>query len=170
MFQKQSKGMLIQSLRNNLSENINLLHQLTNEEITLSFPELGNATIGEHMRHSIELLGSLLDNYENGLINYDKRKRDVMLQTDKTEAIKILEKYCFELDKPNKQLSLVHNCFSDTEMLETNYFRELLYNLEHCIHHQALIKVALHSLPHIRISDSFGIAPSTLEYRKQCAQ
>jgi hypothetical protein len=88
----------------------------------------------------------------------------------KIEAMKILEKYCSELDKPNKSLSLTHNCFSDTETLETNYFRELLYNLEHSIHHQALIKVALYRLPHIKISDSFGIAPSTLEYRKQCAQ
>ncbi|MCL9771076.1 DinB family protein [Flavobacterium sp. HXWNR69] len=162
--------MLVQIVKQNLSENIDLLQQLTNEEFTLSFPELSNATIGEHMRHIIELLGSLVDRYESGIINYDKRKRDIVLQTDKTEAIKILEKYRFELDKPNKQLALAHNCFSDTETLETNYFRELLYNLEHSIHHQALIKVALYRLPHIKVSDSFGIAPSTLDYRKQCAQ
>ena len=162
--------MLVQIVKQNLSENIDLLQQLTNEELTLPFPELSNATIGEHMRHIIELFGCLLENYEYGLINYDDRKRDLLLQTDKNEAIKILEKYRSELDKPNKSLSLTHNCFSDKEMVETNYFRELLYNLEHSIHHQALIKVALYRLPHIKISDSFGIAPSTLEYRKQCAQ
>ena len=162
--------MLVQIVKQNLIENITLLHQLTNEELTLPFPELGNATIGEHMRHIIELFGCLLENYEYGLINYDGRKRDIILQSDTKEAIKILEKYRSELDKPNKSFSLTHNCFSDTETLETNYFRELLYNLEHSIHHQALIKVALYRLPHIKISDSFGIAPSTLEYRKQCAQ
>ncbi|MBE9577052.1 DinB family protein [Flavobacterium proteolyticum] len=162
--------MLVKIVKLNLTENINILQQLTNEEMILPFPELGNATIGEHMRHIIELLGSLLDNYDSGYINYDKRKRDIILQSDTKEAIKILEKYRSELDIPNKSLSLTHNCFSDKEMLETNYFRELLYNLEHSIHHQALIKVALYRLPHIKISDSFGIAPSTLEYRKQCAQ
>ena len=162
--------MLIQSVKNNLSENIDLLRQLTNEEFTQQNPELSNATIGEHMRHIIELFGCLLENYDYGLINYDDRKRDVLLQTDKNEAIAIIEKYRSELDKPNKSLSLTHNCFSDTETLETNYFRELLYNLEHSIHHQALIKVALYRLPQIKISDSFGIASSTLEYRKQCAQ
>lgn len=162
--------MLIQSVKNNLSENIDLLRQLTNEEFTQQNPELSNATIGEHMRHIIELFGCLLENYDYGLINYDDRKRDVLLQTDKNEAIAIIEKYRSELDKPNKSLSLTHNCFSDTETLETNYFRELLYNLEHSIHHQALIKVALYRLPHIKMADSFGIAPSTLEYRKQCAQ
>jgi hypothetical protein len=162
--------MLVEIVKQNLSENIDLLLQLTNEEITLPFPELGNASIGEHMRHIIELLGLLVDNYHIGSINYDKRKRDIILQTDKKEAIKILEKYRSEIDKPNRSLSLTHNCFSDTETLETNYLRELLYNLEHSIHHQALIKVVLYRLPHIKIPNSFGIAPSTLEYRKQCAQ
>ncbi len=162
--------MLIQSIKDNLSENIELLRQLTNDEFTQKNPELSNATIGEHMRHIIELFGCLLENYDYGLINYDDRKRDVLLQTDKNEAIAIIEKYLLELDKPNKPLSLTHNCFSPIELLQTNYFRELIYNLEHSIHHQALIKVALHNLPHIKIPSSFGVAPSTLEYRKQCAQ
>ena len=162
--------MLIQSIKNNLSENIELLRQLTNDEFTQKNPELSNATIGEHMRHIIELFGCLLENYDYGLINYDDRKRDVLLQTDKNEAIAIIEKYLLELDKPNKELSLTYNCFSTIELLQTNYYRELIYNLEHSIHHQALIKVALHSLPHIKIPSSFGVAPSTLEYRKQCAQ
>ena len=162
--------MLIQSIKNNLFENIELLRQLTNDEFTQKNPELSNATIGEHMRHIIELFGCLLENYEYGLINYDDRKRDLLLQTDKNEAIAIIEKYLLEIDKPNKPLSLTHNCFSSIELLQTNYFRELIYNLEHSIHHQALIKVALHSLPHIKIPSSFGVAPSTLEYRKQCAQ
>ena len=162
--------MLIQSIKNNLSENIELLHQLTNDEFTQKNPELSNATIGEHMRHIIELFGCLFENYDYGLINYDERKRDVLLQTDKNESIAIIEKYLLELDKPNKPLSLTHNCFSPIELLQTNYFRELIYNLEHSIHHQALIKVALHSLPHIKIPSTFGVAPSTLEYRKQCAQ
>ena len=162
--------MLIQSIKNNLSENIELLRQLTNEEFMQKNQELSNATIGEHMRHIIELFGCLFENYDYGLINYDDRKRDLLLQTDKNEAIAIIEKYLLELDKPNKPLSLTHNCFSPIELLQTNYFRELIYNLEHSIHHQALIKVALFSFPHITISYTFGIAPSTLAYRKECVQ
>lgn len=162
--------MLIQSIKNNLSENIALLRQLTNEEFTQKNPELSNATIGEHMRHIIELFQCLLENYEHELINYDARKRDLLLQTDKNAAISIIEKFANEIEKPNKSLSLAHNYFSPIEVLPTNYFRELLYNLEHSIHHQALIKVALYNFPHIKISASFGVAPSTLEYKQQCAQ
>lgn len=120
--------MLIQNIKNNFLENIELLRQLTNNEYTQQNPELSNATIGEHMRHIIELFGCLIENYENGIINYDKRKRDILIQTNKNNAISILEKYLDELNKPNKSLSLVHNCYSTCELLPTNYFRELIYN------------------------------------------
>ena len=162
--------MLIRFVKDNLKENIELLRQLSNDEICKKNPELSQATIGEHMRHIIELMGCLLDNYEQGIINYDNRNRNIQIQSDVNCAISILEKQLTIIDKQNKQLSLIHNCFSTEEVLPTNYFRELLYNLEHSIHHQALIKVALHSLPHIKIPSTFGVAPSTLEYRKQCAQ
>ena len=162
--------MLIRFVKDNLKENIELLCQLSNDEFCKKNPELSQATIGEHMRHIIELMGCLLDNYEQGIINYDNRNRNIQIQSDVNCAISVLEKQLTIIDKQNKQLSLIHNCFSTEEVLPTNYFRELLYNLEHSIHHQALIKVALHSLPHIKIPSSFGVAPSTLEYRKQCAQ
>ena len=46
--------------------------------------------------------------------------------------------------------------------IESNYFRELLYNLEHCIHHQALIKVAILQVESITIGRDFGVARSTI--------
>ena len=162
--------MLIDFVKNNLEENINLLRQLTNAELTTKNLKLSQATIGEHIRHSIELMNCLLVNYETEIINYDKRQREMKIQTDVDYAITILQNQVNTLEKPNKSLSLVHNCYSESELLPTNYYRELLYNLEHSIHHQALIKVALFSFPHIRVSDSFGVAPSTLAYRKECAQ
>ena len=162
--------MLIHFVKSNLTENINLLRQLTNEEFTTKNFKLSQATIGEHIRHSIELMNCLLANYEIGIVNYDVRQREIKTQNDVAYAIAILENQVGNLERPNKSLSLVHNCYSESELLPTNYFRELLYNLEHSIHHQALIKVALFSFPHIKVSESFGVAPSTLAYRKECAQ
>jgi hypothetical protein len=57
-----------------------------------------------------------------------------------------------------------------TFKVQTNYFRELLYNLEHSIHHQALIKVAVLKNKNIQLCSEFGVAKSTIEYRTQCAQ
>jgi hypothetical protein len=48
-----------------------------------------------------------------------------------------------------------------------NYFRELLYNLEHCIHHQALIKWLFYKMK-LFLWMNFGVARSTIEYRKLC--
>ena len=101
--------------------------------------------------------------------NYHEEGGLVIIAKNKKEAIKILERLQFELDKPNKTLYLEHFCSSSTKVIQTNYFRELLYNLEHSIHHQALIKIALYRIPHIKIPETFGVAPSTLEYRMQCA-
>ena len=162
--------MLTRFVKENISVNIELLRQLSNEEFCKQNPELSGATIGEHIRHIIELMNCLLDNYEQGAINYDNRNRNILIQSDVNCAITILENQLELVEKQNKPLLLIHNCFSDNEALSTNYFRELLYNLEHSIHHQAMIKVALYNFPHITISDAFGVAPSTLDYRKQCAQ
>jgi hypothetical protein len=54
--------------------------------------------------------------------------------------------------------------------ISSNYHRELLYNLEHCIHHQALLKVALLPMKNIKIDADFGVARSTVAYRNQCVQ
>ena len=54
--------------------------------------------------------------------------------------------------------------------IETSFFRELIYCMDHCIHHQSLIKIALleQNLIHF-IDPNFGVAFSTQIYRRQCA-
>ena len=130
---------------------------------------LSNATIGQHTRHIIELYQCLLAGYVTGQINYDDRKRDMLLENNVTAAIDAVKEIQQNLDQPDKT---VYISYSDDDhvSIESNYYREVLYNLEHCIHHQALIKVALLSIKDIEITDGFGVAPSTLQYRQQCAQ
>ena len=60
--------MLVRFVKDNLNENIELLRQLSNEEFCKKNPELSHATIGEHMRHIIELFDCLLVNYNQGII------------------------------------------------------------------------------------------------------
>ena len=62
------------------------------------------------------------------------------------------------------------NCGLSRKKSTTNYYREIAYNLEHTIHHMALIRVGLRELGDIAVDDSYGVASSTLKYRKQCAQ
>ena len=162
--------MLIASIKENFAEIVSLLTNLDNTTYTVCHPELSNATIGEHTRHIIEMYQSLLNNYENGVVNYDKRERNLSIQTDVEFAINCIKNIITTIEKPNRALILEQGVNEIFYSISTNYERELLYNLEHSIHHQALIKVALIKNPVIKICENFGVAKSTIEYRNQCVQ
>jgi hypothetical protein len=54
--------------------------------------------------------------------------------------------------------------------VSTNYYREVIYNLEHTIHHMALIRVGINELGNIDLPKDFGVAPSTIKYKQLCVQ
>jgi hypothetical protein len=131
---------------------------------------LSNATIGQHSRHIIELYQCLLKGYASGKINYDDRKRNALYENDATAAIAVIKEIQEKLEQPDKQVNIFCGTNDNSVCIESNYYREVLYNLEHCIHHQALIKVALLTIKNIDIDGGFGVAPSTLQHRAECAQ
>ncbi|MEO8236234.1 MAG: DinB family protein [Flavobacterium sp.] len=158
------------AVRHTLEELKDLLNQLSDKDFALPILYLGNSSVGEHTRHIIEMFQCLLNSYESGLLNYDDRKRNNLIQTDTNFAIQSINDIIKSIEKENKNIVLKQLLFKAYTEIETNYFRELLYNLEHCIHHQALIKVAVFQMEDIQLTETFGIASSTIEYRKQCAQ
>lgn len=162
--------MLIPSIHNSLNELIDLLSQLSDSEYANPCTELSNASIGEHTRHVIEMFLCLENQYQSGIVNYDKRERNIQIQSNTEFAIKSIEKIKTNLDKSDKKIELQQIIDGEEIRIDSNYFRELLYNLEHCIHHQALIKVAILKYDSLTINANFGVARSTIEYRNQCAQ
>lgn len=149
---------------------VHLLQQLQNTaHYSQPIKSLGDSTIGQHVRHIIELYQCLLKGYESGAVNYDKRDRNKQIETDISTAIIALKKINETLEKENKELEMIYETETMPLRLTSNYFREVYYNLEHCIHHQALIKVGLIEMKINTIPDQFGVAPSTIQYRKQCA-
>ncbi|WP_310556866.1 DinB family protein [Flavobacterium sp.] len=158
------------SVNNTLNELKNVLNQLSDENYTKPIANLGNSSIGQHNRHIIELFQGLLLSYDSGILNYDNRARNNKIETNRDFANQTINAIICDLEKPNKNITLHQLLQEEIISIETNYFRELLYNLEHCIHHQALIKVALYEMNEVNIDKNFGVAPSTIEYKKQCAQ
>ena len=134
---------------------------------------LSNATIGQHVRHIIELFICLNKGYETGVVNYDSRERNHQIETDKELAASMLKKICAQLDKADKVLTLKAFYDGSTEnpiTIATNYYREVAYNLEHAVHHMALIRVGVAEVSEIELPEDFGVASSTIKYRKECAQ
>ena len=162
--------MLIPSINNSLNELIDLLNQLSKTDYSNPCVELSNASIGEHTRHIIEMFQCLGNQYDSGIVDYDKRERNVLIQNDMQYAILHILEIKSNLEKDNKTIYLQQVIDNEEIRIQSNYYRELLYNLEHCIHHQALIKVAVLKCESVIVDENFGVARSTIEYRKQCAQ
>jgi hypothetical protein len=155
----------IQNVFVQLTESI---HQLSDAEYTKQCPELLHATIGQHVRHIIELFQCLEQGYHKGKVNYEKRKRDYRIETDKKLACEMLKVIYADIGKSNKTLILEADDYEDNDepvCIPSNYYRELAYNLEHTIHHMALIRVGINSVSSIQLPDQFGVAYSTIKYR-----
>jgi len=148
----------------------NVLSELPSHCYTRSCDSLSGATIGEHTRHIIELYKCLLDGYEFAEVSYDKRQRDQHIENEVDFANRQLELIQFALKRPNKNLIVSYELNGNVSKLDSNYFREVMYNLEHTIHHLALIKVAITQFTDLRLPCSFGVAPSTIQHRNQCVQ
>lgn len=160
--------MLINAIKENLNCLIQLLNQLDDRQYSKPCKVLSNASIGEHTRHVIEMFQCLITQYKTGIVDYDKRERNIAIQSNTNVAINCLETIQDQLHKENKLLDIA--CSFDRQTILSNYERELLYNLEHAIHHEALIKVGLYEFENIKIPEDFGVAPSTIAFRKQCVQ
>lgn len=162
--------MILPSITKSLNELVDLLRQLSTNEYTNPCAELSHASIGEHCRHIIEMFQCLENQLDFGVVNYDHRERNQFIQTNVEYAIAQIQSIQNGLRDENKNLELQQFIEGEEIRIQSNYFRELLYNLEHCIHHQALIKVAILKFENISVDANFGVARSTIEFRKKCVQ
>ena len=152
----------------NLGQLKSLIEALPDEAYSRPCDHLSNGSIGQHVRHILEFFECLERGYACGLVNYDSRKRNLEIETKKSVAISTIDQihnFLSEIDL-SKTVILTGNWGmnegKDVEV-QSNYLREVVYNMEHSIHHQALVRVGLISqgLNHL-VDPHFGIAPATL--------
>jgi len=160
---------MLATIEHTLGELSHVIGQLSSSQYRSPLNVLCDSSIGQHTRHSIEMFQCLLKGYVGGSFSYDDRQRDLQLETDISFAQEQIKLICVEMNLPNKTLTSSYKLGDSMIEVETNFFRELVFNLEHCIHHNALIRIGVNSTTDIPMSDHFGVAPSTMEYRKSCA-
>jgi hypothetical protein len=150
-----------------------VIEGLSNQQYTQPVKVLSQSTIGQHTRHILEFFIELNKGYYSHVVDYDKRIRNHAIESDKFFAINTLHQIADELVKPDRDLVLNVEYGPETgQRLQviTNYFRELVYNMEHTVHHMALIRIGVQSISELQIPAEFGVAASTLKFRKACAQ
>lgn len=164
---------LFVAVKKSIQQLTDALDQLTAEQYSAASANLSGSSIGQHTRHIIELYQCLLNGYEQQYVCYDDRKRDVRIETDLAFAKQSLLNIATSVEREDIQLQLAGVYDEEAQeqlQLSTNYYRELLYNYEHTIHHMALIRVGLKEAGATSIAENFGIASSTIRHREQCAQ
>jgi len=148
---------------------IDLLKDIDTLVYQASLQTLHDCSVGQHVRHVTEFYLCALKGYENRMIDYDARERNIMIEIDQDFTIEILENVKCQLRNLNTDRNLMlRSKFGSNESFDipSSFFRELTYLIEHTIHHLAIIKIGLNEVyPEIEIPKSFGVAYSTLRYR-----
>jgi DNA relaxase NicK len=154
-----------------LSQLEEVLEQLHAQDFSMPLDILSGNTIGMHVRHILELYQEFFTGIVHGEINYDKRKRNLTLQEDLETAIWVLKDVKAQVKALQNETALVvKSCFVDSEIIQlpSSLSRELAYNLEHSIHHMAILQICFKQyFPKLILPAHFGVAYATVQYQSK---
>ncbi len=156
---------MINSIQHHLNSLIHLIEQLDSNAYCHKSVYLSNASIGGHTRHIIEIFECLVNGYESGIVDYINRERNLEIESSKELAIVKMQKLVQAVKLKDKELRILCEDEQMDPSIRSTYYRELMYNIEHIIHHLALIKVTLVELKLDLVDENFGFAYSTIKYK-----
>lgn len=153
---------IIQSNQEIIKELITVIEQFSCEDYKKKLSILNNSSIGMHARHILDFYNCLLNSNHSNYICYDERKREVIFEIEPLSLIIEFEKIIIKLSKITSDYNLIIN---NTAKVNSTLLRELLYVMDHSIHHMALIKVGINvNFPQIHLNENFGISSSTIKF------
>jgi hypothetical protein len=168
---------ILQATELTLQSLLRFLEQVDQPTYSKPLDVFNGSSLGGHTRHIIEFYHCLIKNYNKGVINYDLRERDKNIENDPELATVAVQNIITELKRINLddqvELHMSYDPQNNTvDTVISNVKREVIYNLEHTIHHMALLKIGVKvEAPQIELENEFGVAPSTIKFQQDsCAQ
>jgi len=174
-----------------LQQALDFLRNSITDEAQLVYESklLPGSTIGKHFRHTrdhFNLLAQCISQPPPYVLSYDVRTRDTPMERSLSAAISSIRTSIDDLNsllsRDVREGSLDHgqeghrlqNTTPITldavtpfpQVFQTTLGRELWFVALHAIHHYAVIRVLAGELG-LTVEETFGIAPSTLQYRRQ---
>ncbi|MEM9469269.1 MAG: DinB family protein [Pseudomonadota bacterium] len=171
----QEKDSIATVLSSKLDDCKIVISALSDEQFTLitpynTNPDKMHSSVGQHMRHVIEFIQTLIDSFGPGHVDYDVRQRNKQIEENRTVATSVVQGLQEKLDKlttndfeiPMTMTEAVH---VTEEFLpqKSSFGRELLFAIAHTEHHFALIGAKCDQMG-VALPDNFGKAISTLRY------
>lgn len=147
-----------------------VIQQLDSSDYCRPSAALSGSSIGQHVRHTLEFFFCFQRGLETGVVSYDKRAHDKTFETNKLIALEAIDKISLFVEGLDLnaflRLEVGYSLKNDDSItLDTNASRELVYNIEHAIHHMAIMKIGiLEVAPYVGIDHDFGVAASTVRY------
>lgn len=149
-----------------------VVEKISEEDFRKPSEALSKSTVGQHLRHTLEFFICLEQGHELGVVNYDKRIHNKAMENDKHIALHTISQIRdFLTNHPeDKMMKLEVGYQPDSEecvSIDTNYLRELTYNVEHAVHHMAIMKIGIREVAgYIQLPSDFGVAVSTVRYKE----
>jgi uncharacterized damage-inducible protein DinB len=149
-----------------------LVNQITESDFSKPSDALGKATIGQHLRHTLEFFICFENGFDSGVINYDKRAHDKLIESDKFIALSTINRitdFISTLKEKSLKLEVGYDLHSEDYItINTTSTRELVYNIEHAVHHMAIMKIGIREVArYITLPADFGIAASTVRHKEK---
>lgn len=151
-----------------LGQGAQLLARLDDAAYTRVITPLFDYGVSSHVRHCLDSYTSFLQGLDGGLIDYDRRARDVCIERDRHYAQSRIAATMKALQSlmPDLSATLLQARQDSLHWAVTSLERELQFLLSHTVHHYALVALMLRAQG-IETGKELGVAPSTLEYWQQ---
>jgi hypothetical protein len=151
-----------------------LLGRLDADTYSRPLQLFNGSSIGQHFRHILDFYGCLSRGVDEGRVDYARRERDLLVETEPAYAAGIFEQCLqriMDMDEAG-EVEILADFSSELNeerpLLRSTVGRELMYAYDHAVHHLAIIKMGLKvAFPSVKTDQSLGVAPSTLKHWKE---
>lgn len=155
------------ALRGRLDELMRLVITLP-AEAYCARPSRVSGSIGEHVRHVLDHIASLVGANPLSALSYDQRSRGTAVETQPSIAVREMMRLDAALERWGDRtlehpVAVTAVTSTDGESVTgwSSFARELAFVMNHTIHHQAIIALLLERLDAELPDERFGYAPST---------
>lgn len=164
------------ALTRSLTALVELLERMS--DVTYCWkPEGGvSGSIGAHVRHVLDHVNVLVERPRPQVVSYDYRVRDTRVEQSRLAGIAALR---LAIDRVPDLTSLHRDEMLTLEVMvehgrppvavTTTLARELVFALQHTIHHQAIVAILLQQVG-VTAPARFGYAPATPTHEDRCAR
>jgi uncharacterized damage-inducible protein DinB len=134
-------------------------------------PAPGRSSVGAQYRHVLDHYRALLEGFGPGRVDYDARRRNPEIETDREVAARdtrdLMDGLAALAGRPlDTPLAAIAACSAHQpgEPQQSSLGRELQFLLSHTVHHYAIVKLLLDRSE--CVAEEFGVAPSTLAWNR----